>query len=256
VDERDPRVAELLGAALAGELGEEEARELEAACERDPGLRAELAELGAAAEQLRGSGVRWTDATPPPDLGARVQQVTRQDDAAAGPRRALSDEDTAQTTGAPEPVGARDATVVPLRPRRRAPLLVAAATGLVAGVGATLLGTQLADAPPSGPPGTLGAVEEVEFAGERPGSVVDGAVVAHTWGTETVLEVDGTTVGQTFQVVVVGRDGEEFSSGAFVGSEQTVTCRMNAAVLREDAAEIRIEGADETLLAAAPLPPV
>lgn len=45
--------------------------------------------------------------------------------------------------------------------------------------------------------------------------------MAHTWGTETILEVDGAPLGQTFAVVLLSEDGEELTSGTFVGTEQT-----------------------------------
>ena len=95
-------------------------------------------------------------------------------------------------------------------------------------------------APPDGPPGTLGALEDVTFSEQPAGTTVDAALVAHTWGTETVLELDGLAVGEEFEVVLVGDDGEEYLSGTFLGADRTVTCRMNAAVLREDVSQLQI----------------
>lgn len=107
---------------------------------------------------------------------------------------------------------------------------------------------------PLGPPGELGSQEPVSFTDPRAGVVVDGSLIAHTWGTETVLLIDGLPVGETFTVVLIGEDGQEIESGSFLGSEVPVDCRMNGAVLREDVArlEIRDETGGEVTAAALP----
>lgn len=107
---------------------------------------------------------------------------------------------------------------------------------------------------PLGPPGELGSQEPVSFTDPSAGVVVDGSLIAHTWGTETVLLIDGLPVGETFTVVLIGEDGQEIESGSFLGSEVPVDCRMNGAVLREDVArlEIRDETGGEVTAAALP----
>ena len=55
---------------------------------------------------------------------------------------------------------------------------------------------------PLGPPGELGSQEQVSFSDPGTGVDVEGALVAHTWGTETVLEIDGLAVGDAFTVVL------------------------------------------------------
>jgi len=102
----------------------------------------------------------------------------------------------------------------------------------------------------------LGASEPVSFSDPGVGVDVDGSLVAHTWGTETVLEVDGLPVGDPFTVVLVGEDGREIESGSFLGSEVPVDCRMNGAVLREDVDRLEIRDDAGVTITAAELPEV
>lgn len=106
---------------------------------------------------------------------------------------------------------------------RRAADLVAAASGSR---------PRFLDAPPEGPPGTLGAIEQITFADVPAGTTVDASLVAHTWGTETLLEIEGAALGETFEVLLVDHDGARYGSGSFIGTEATVVCAMNAAVHR------------------------
>ncbi|SDU79510.1 hypothetical protein [Jiangella alkaliphila] len=143
-------------------------------------------------------------------------------------------------------------------PRRWSrPLLAVAAVALIAlgAAGNAVIGTLLDDDAPTGPPGTLGATETIAFDGEPSGIDVDASVVAHTWGTETLLDVDGLPAGETYTVVVIAVNGDEFPSGEFIGSTVPVTCAMNAAVLRQDAASIEIRDADGDTVMASELPP-
>ncbi|GAB3264059.1 hypothetical protein GCM10027425_28800 [Alteromonas gracilis] len=161
--ERDPREIELLGAALADELTAEESAELAERCAADPTLAAELEALGGTAAQVRDSG------------------LTRW-----------------RTAGRPAPWA-------PPAQRRRWPQLAAAAVAaFVLGVVGTLAvtGGEERDAV-AGPPGTLGAVEPIDFTGLPEGGSVQASLIAHTWGTETVLEVDGFPVGESVEVVLV-----------------------------------------------------
>ena len=83
---------------------------------------------------------------------------------------------------------------------------------------------------------------------------IDGSVIAHTWGTETVLEIDGLPAGDSYSVVLVGDDGVESPSGTFFGSEVTIDCRMNAAVMRDDVSTLEIRDDSGDAVAVAMLP--
>jgi hypothetical protein len=216
------RRAELVAAALSGELTSAERDELEAACAADPTLRRELDELGEVTGRLSAARLAWIEEPPPPALEHRVLAAVS---------------------------GARDRS--PLR--RRAVLATAAAACVAVGAVGALVVQNARLAPPTGPPGTLGAVEEIAFVGAPRGSDIDAALVAHTWGTETLLQVDGLRLGETFEVLLVGADGREFSSGTFFATEQTVVCRMNAAILREDVTQVRIDAVDGSMRAVADL---
>lgn len=214
--ERDPREIELLGAALAGELSEVEAAELSERCAADPTLAAELEALGGTAAAVRGSG--------------------------------LSEWREA----------GRPASWAPPSSRRRwTQLAAAAAAAFVVGVVGTLAVTGGEDQDAvAGPPGTLGAVESIDFTGLPDGGRVEAALIAHTWGTETVLEVDGFPVGESVEVVLVTEDGRTLSSGSFLTTEGTLDCEMNGAVLREDVDAVRLVSADGAISAEATLPQV
>lgn len=214
--ERDPREIELLGAALADELTDAESAELAERCAADPTLAAELEALGGTAAQVRGSG------------------LTRW-----------------RTTGSPAP------WAPPARRRQWPALAAAAVAAFVLGVAGTLAvtGGEEQDAV-AGPPGTLGAVEPIDFTGLPEGGSVEASLIAHTWGTETVLEVDGFPVGESVEVVLVTEDGRTLSSGSFLTTEGPLDCEMNGAVLREDVDVVRLVSADGAISAEATLPQV
>lgn len=94
------------------------------------------------------------------------------------------------------------------------------------------------------------------FDGEPDGVEVDGDVIAHTWGAETVLSIDGLPAGEVHDVVILDAGGREWSAGTFLGSDVTISCRMNASVLREDASEVLVVAGDGTRIASADLPVV
>jgi len=248
------RRAELIAAALASDLSPAEAVELDALRAVDPTVDDEIASLGGVVARLRPVDA-WRDAVAGDDLRDRVESAVAREGRA---------EEAPTASGAPVASGvaaapdvAPVAPVVPLRPRRarRAALAVLGAAACVAvGVGGGVLATTVRDAPVAGPPGTLGAVEHVAFAGEPSGVAVDGDLVAHTWGTETVLSVDGLPVGDAFSVVVVDDAGVEHESGTFLGTDVTIDCRMNAAVLREHVVAVEVRGADGTDIATATVP--
>jgi hypothetical protein len=226
------RRAQLIAAAATWELTAAEAVELERLTAADPSVRAEVLELRATISRTTGALGGWDDAAPPPALRDRVLAL--------------------ESPTAP---------VAPLRARSRRPLLVGlAAACLVVGAGAGAAVSGLVDPGPqpqaTGAPGVLGALEHIDFTGEPGGVAIDGSLVAHTWGTETVLEIAGLPAGDSYSVVLVGSDGVRFDSGSFVGSTVTIDCRMNAAVLRPEVASVAIEDVAGHVVASAALPAV
>lgn len=271
------RQDELMAAALAGELTSAEREELDAACAANPALLREIQSLQGLSQRLTNSGVDWTEHAVPVTLAQKMEALSVE---LSGPG---SSEETASSVRAPQvgnglatngPVSSRPDTNVPAptrpvrslpatspsdrnRRRYRRPLLAAAAAALlvIGGVGGAAL-SNLQQAPPTGPPGTLGAVEDVQLQGSPTGTTIDATLIAHTWGTETVLAIDGLPVGESYEVVLVRTDGTELDSGTFLGAAQTVTCRMNAAVLRGEVAALQIRSTAGTVLASSDLPRV
>ncbi len=232
------RRAELLAAALAGELTTQQQRELDALVVADPTVAELLAELRDTASMLRASGVTWQEVEPSPGLGERLAA-------------AVSNSPASGATG--------DVGVQGHRGSRLFRSLVGAAAAAALLVTGAVLGGGLwggVEQAPIGPPGTLGAIEDITFTGGPGAGTIEASLVAHTWGTETVLEVDGVTPGEIYEVVLVSDAGEQVTSGTFLGTEQTVTCRLNAAVLRADLARVVIERADGTVLATSSVPTV
>lgn len=220
------RREELIAAALAGELTPEEASELDRLRAGDPTIDRELASFGALLDDVHGVG-SWEEVQPSEELRARIVEP---------------------------PVERRAA------PRRvRLPFAVGAAAACLAlGVAGGVAAGALEDRAVEGPPGTLGAVETIAFV-EGAGSdriEVDGSVVAHTWGTETILRGEGFAVGETYELVLVTDSGERLPSGSFLGSAVEIDCEMNAAVLREAVESIEITDASGAPVATATLPEV
>ncbi|MDQ3628431.1 MAG: hypothetical protein M3419_06435 [Actinomycetota bacterium] len=225
------RLHELMGAAALGSLSAAESQELERLLQADPDARRELEEMRATVAMLppAGSGVPF-EVAPSPQLEERV----------------------AGALGSPPPP-----TLVPVTGpgRSRAWALVAAAAALVlvAGLGGWTVG-QREPGVPTGPPGTLGANEPISFTGEPPGVEVDASIVAHTWGTETVMTVDGLEQG-AYTVQVVGADGETVDSGTFIAPARGITdCRMIAALLRQEAEAIVVSDSDGDVVMSSQLP--
>jgi hypothetical protein len=257
-DPTPSRRDELIAAALADDLSSSERAELDAIRAADPTVDAELAELAALTARLgdlgdpadgRG-GAGWVDLEPSDDLRRRIAGIT-----APESTRASSSPAVAPVTplSASPGRGARGRRA-PSRRTLVTALGAAACLAVGAGVGALVAAPR--DASVDGPPGTLGAVEPVAFSGAPSGIEVDGDVVAHTWGTETLLTVTGLPAGDPFTVVVVGSDGREYESGTFLGTEVEIDCSLNAAVLREDVAAVEIRGADGAEIAVAEVPGV
>jgi hypothetical protein len=242
-DEQARREA-LLAAALAGALDERQQSEFDLACTTDPSLLADLNELRELTRRLERADLSWEDDELPPGLADRVfgaTAVTPSVPASPFPPRQLGRPGRTSRTGRTRPASAN-------RPRRARFALAAAGLVMAGAVGGQAVSGAL-QAPPGGPPGTLGAEEELTFSTRPAGTTFDAALVAHTWGTETVLELDGLAVGRSFEVVLVGVDGEQYVSGTFLGADRTVTCRMNAAVLRQDVSHLQIRDDDGAVVA-------
>ncbi|WP_424467062.1 hypothetical protein [Pseudoclavibacter helvolus] len=187
-------------------------------------------------------------------LGPEAPSAGRRDGhGGAGTESGPSDAHGAGTESDPQ-----NARITPLRRTRfggEVLLGVAAASLVIGAVGGFLL-PRAETPPPVGEPGTLGAVEGVDFQGEPAGVEIDGSVVAHTWGTETLLTVNGLPSGEFYSVVVVDEAGEDVGSGTFLGSEVEINCAVNAAALREDVASVEIRGKSGDVVASAALPRV
>lgn len=232
----DDRWAELCAAALAGELSPAETVEFDE-LRRDPRRADEYEGLREITARLRQGDLAWTPPRDDSDLEARIT---------ASIARAEG-----ETTEGPRVVEAAR------RPRRPwlVPTVAAACLlgGLVIGAnGAALVQPSV----PSGPPGTLGAVEQLAVTDDDAGVDVDAQVVAHTWGTEAYLEATGLNVGATYELVFVGADGTEFSAGEVLGSEVPIVCRMNAAVPRSETVRLELRDTQRSVVAHADLPSV
>ncbi|QHC67835.1 hypothetical protein GSU68_15500 [Rathayibacter sp. VKM Ac-2759] len=221
-DPRGDRRGELIAAALAGELSPDERAEFDLLRAADPSIDRELASFGVVLADLRTVG-RWDEVAPSEDLRRRIQTL---------------------------------AGVAPVARGRGALMIGAAAAclalGAVGGAGLYLLG----DRPVEGAPGDLGAVETIAFDGAPEGVEVDGSLVAHTWGTETILRASGFTVGESYDLVLVTDEGERLPSGSFLGSAVEIDCEMNAAILRESVSAVEITDDSGATVAVAELPAV
>ncbi|MFG6503396.1 hypothetical protein [Microbacterium sp. P05] len=227
----DDRIEELIAAVVAGNATPAEVDELDRLRPAHPWIDDELAAMRAIDERLREADVTWTT---PGDAGALRARI-------------LSEIPSASPRERP------DARAELGRRRRRwtTPLLAAAC--LVVGVVIGIAAPTFTSMPPSGPPGTLGAVESIDLRDEVVGVRLDAELVAHTWGTEAVLDATGLDVGATYSVVFIAADGTEFSAGQILGSEVPIHCRVNAAVMRADAVRLEIRDADAGLVAVANL---
>lgn len=224
MDERQERRDELIGALLGGQLDASEEQELAALVADDPELAAEIAELQGVAARVGQSGVIADPAGPSRELDGHIQ-----------------------TIGAP--------TRWQPRMPRRVTLAVAASLVVLGGIGgAVVQGSR--DGVPTGSPGELGALEAVSFATVSEAATVEGGLIAHTWGTETDMRIDGLATGQTYDVVLVDDRGRDLGAGSFLGATATVTCRMNAAVLREQVRSVEVREADGDVVAQADVPRV
>ena len=233
----DDRIEELIAAAVAGQASPSERDELDRLRREHPWIDEEIEALRAVDARLHDADTTWVQ----PDMTDALRDRILREIPTQRPRDV---DDT--------PVLAADADRPAPRRSWVTPVLAAAclALGLAIGFGTPAL-TSIA---PSGPPGTLGAVEPIDVRDEVAGVEVDADLVAHTWGTEAVLDATGLDVGSTYMIVFIAADGREFPAGEMLGSDVPIHCRVNAAVLREDAVRLEIRNADESLVALADLP--
>ncbi|WP_161937879.1 hypothetical protein [Serinicoccus chungangensis] len=238
---------ELVLAAAEGSLDDVRRQRLDALRAADPTVDEEIAQLRAtleAVQQLDGWDEQALALTPSSAVLRRAkEQIASEEDGPAG-------SGVAAGSGTPR----RD--LERARPGRRA-LFGLAAAGLVAtgAVGQDVV-RRLRPGTPEGDPGTLGALERATVQDTASGAEVDLGVIAHTWGTETVWVVDGAQPGEVYDVVLVDRSGGRTGSGSFLGTRDPLDCEMNAAVLREDVAEVLVVTAGGQVWARAALPPV
>ncbi len=219
------RYRELLGAYALGQLDEPESSELRRYLERSAECRAEEAGLRAVVTALPAGPVNdpfLAEAEPSPGLEDRILAATETGEARRRARRGFA-----------------------------AAGLAAAAVLVV-----TLAVAVFADLPlGTGEPG-LGDVEEISFSVAPEDAAVDGAVVAHTWGTEVFLEMEGLEDGELYTVAVEPVDGEPVSAGTFIGdADLPVECVMNGAVLREDAQAVSVTDSDGDVVLRSELEP-
>ncbi|WP_119069326.1 zf-HC2 domain-containing protein [Rubrobacter indicoceani] len=204
------RCRELLGASLLGGAGltTTEREELDRHLAGCPACRREEVELRETAKMLSDGGAR-TEADPSPDLEDRV---------------------VARVLGGSGRRSGSERYAIP-----------AAAAIFAVFVG---VGVLLAFLPDGGDPG-LGDTEEISFPDAPQGIASDGAVIAHTWGTEVIMELSGLEDGEVYTVTVERRDGTTVESGTFIGTGASeIECEMNAAVLRQNARAVLISDSD------------
>lgn len=213
---------EMLGAYLLVELEQDDQTALEAHLDGCGECRAELTELRSVAEALADADpkVFETDEPRPP---ANLQERTL----------SLIDQ-------------ARNSELARRRRRRRQNWsLTAAAAVLFVAVGLLVVAPQL-EAPPQ---------ETLAFSEVAGGVDAEGSLIAHTWGTEANLLIEGLEDGRTYQVTFTKADGAEVPAGTFIGTEaQPVDCELNAAVLRENATQLEVRTMDGEMILDADLP--
>lgn len=152
---------------------------------------------------------------------------------------ALGEADPAHIDDGSEPPVELERRILAAARRRRPPRWRAAATAAaclaVLTVGLVVLA---GDAAPPVPR------EPVAFTAAEGVEVLEADLIAHTWGTEVEFVVTGVEDGVTYTVSFVGEDGDRFDAGSFLGvTDRPVDCRMNAALLRDEATGLEVRDA-------------
>lgn len=211
---------ELLGAYVLGHLDGPEEDEMQRHLEACEECRAEEEELRRVVALLPEDPFDELapESSPPPGLEDRTVAAATRDAAAR------------------EPAPHRRSGSL----KRRLTLAGAAVAVVALGLAAALTGLPGTNEEPR-----LGDVEPVSFSVAPEEVSVDGSVIAHTWGTEVVLEMEGLEDGETYTVNIETESGESVPAGTFIGdADMTVDCELNGAVLREDASAITATDAD------------
>ena len=251
-DDHDARRALLISGALSGDLSAAEQVELDALRRTDPTVDTEIRELTEVLRATTAAAPSWDASAPSEALRDRVLALSSEahiPGATKASAPTVFDPVTADSASAVPAEGARVST-----PRRPWLLALGAAACVAVGAGGVLLGQPNVPGPPTGPPGTLGAIEQISFSGEPSGVDIDGSLIAHTWGTETILNMTGLTDAVAYNVVLVTVAGESLDSGSFLGSTVAIDCEMNAAVMRQAVASVEIHDESGTIVAKAQLP--
>jgi hypothetical protein len=207
-DDNCRRCRELLGAHLFGGLDPDEEADLRRHLEKCPECLEEEADLRAVMNLLDEDAELLAAEDPPPRLKERIVE---------------------------EVFGESERGVRPGNPA----LVAAAAITVALLIGTVSLFTVFSD---SGNPPGLGDEEPISFASEPGGvRVVEASVVAHTWGTELLMEVEGLREGEVYSVEIEREDGTTAPGGTMIGvGENPIDCALNAAVLRQNAEAITI----------------
>lgn len=96
--------------------------------------------------------------------------------------------------------------------------------------------------------------EAVPIVREADGIDASAGVIDHTWGMEINLVGSGFEADASYNVVVIDQRGRSFDSGAFVGvGDNTLTCKMNSAVLRDQAVSLAVTDVEGTVVVRADL---
>jgi hypothetical protein len=210
-DSEHRRLRELLGSYALGALPPDVAPALVAHLDGCATCRAELAAIAPLADDLRGVDPdRLSDlATPPAGLGVRIRTAVAEE-------RSLVD-------------------------ARACRAVAASVAVLAAGIG---LGAALSRDPRVAPPVALPSspsatvpIESLTLEGTSPSSpqVQTAGLIPHTWGVEVRMVGTGFAAGETFRAAFRSRDGRLLPAGEFLGTgEKTLTCNMQAALLRPD----------------------
>jgi Putative zinc-finger len=99
------------------------------------------------------------------------------------------------------------------------------------------------------------AWEQLSSSWETRGAEVEGNLIAHDWGTEIRLAVSGIQDGRSHRVTLVSEDEEQVHAGTFIGTgDKPLRCKLNAALLRKDAARLEIRTPDGELVFSDKLP--
>lgn len=203
---------EQLGAYALGQLDADAGVAVRAHLDGCPACRAELTEIAPLANLLRRVDPdRLTDqGAPPPHLGEEIVRRVRAQ---------ATDRDARRH----QPVSQRRAWALPV-----AAALLAGIVGV--GVGVAVAAQAGGDESGEVPLEAVAVSELVE------GVDASAELIAHTWGTEIQLEVEGLADGASYRAVILRADGTAVPAGTFIGTgDNRMRCNLNAALLREEA---------------------